>query len=106
MLFVDKIKPYLDPLLGHIKGAFSENGIGSFSRYACAFVLVNAVGWVWFSMFKSHVLPDFTGLTLFVSSCLATLYGTNQAKNVVAAWKGGPDPGTNPGQPISPQEPK
>lgn len=91
----------------HWKQALSENGEGSFTRYACLFILINAAGWVWFSMFKSHVLPDFNGLTLFVSSCLGVLYGTNQAKNVVAAWKGGPDPGTNPGQVLNqPQEPK
>jgi hypothetical protein len=83
----------------HIKEALSENGRGSFSRYACAFILINATAWVWYMIFKTHVLPDFSSLSLYVPATLATLYGSNQVKNVVTAWKGGKpdDDGSKPG---------
>jgi hypothetical protein len=77
--------------LPHIKEALSENGRGSFSRYACAFILINATAWVWYMIFKTHVLPDLSSLSMYVPATLATLYGSNQVKNVVSAWKGKAD---------------
>lgn len=86
---IEFIKSLFSLLPEHVREALSdEKGQGSFARYACAAILLNAIGWVWYVILITHGLPDFTGLTLFVSACLTTLYGTNQAKTVVAAWKG------------------
>jgi hypothetical protein len=81
----------------HIKSALSEKGKGSISRYLCAFIVVNATAWVWYMIFKTHVLPDMSSLAMYVPATLATLYGSNQVKNVVSAWKGNSvDDGGNP----------
>jgi hypothetical protein len=90
---LSKIFPLIKSWGSHFKDAFSENGRGSFSRYACGFILINATAWVWYMIFKTHALPDLTGMAMYVPASMGTLYGANQVKNVVGAWKGNPSPG-------------
>ena len=88
-----KLIQVIKPLAGHFKEALSENGRGSFSRYACAFIIINSVAWIWYMLLKTHGLPDMTSMSYFVPATLGTLYGANQVKNVVGAWKNNPNPG-------------
>lgn len=92
--------PYLAGFMSHIKSALSENGIGSYSRYAGAFVTVSVVGWVTYLVLKTHALPDLGGATAFLAGGNAA-YATNQAKKVAEAIKGSIP--TDPGDPKSSQ---
>lgn len=68
-----------------VKGIFSESdGKASFTRIATAFLIAAAIVWVTRLVWVNHALPDFGGLTLFIS----TLYGLNQAKSVASSITG------------------
>ena len=56
------------------KGVFSDGDQPSFSRVATGFVVAFSLGWVSNIVWKTHALPDFAGLALFVG----TLYGLNR----------------------------
>lgn len=66
-----------------IRRAFSENGEPSSSRILTALVVFFACGWVTSIVARTHALPDFAGLALFIG----TLYGVNQAGKVIAGLK-------------------
>lgn len=54
---------------------FSESdGTPSFARVVTAMLCAAAVGWVSAVVIKTHALPDFAGLALFIS----VLYGGNK----------------------------
>jgi len=62
--------------LGFAKSIFSEpDGKASFTRIATAFLILAALIWVTRLVWQNHALPDFGGLTLFIT----TLYGLNKA---------------------------
>jgi hypothetical protein len=84
----------------HFKQALSEDGVGSFSRYAGAYGIVVASLWVFYAIVKAggHI-PDLSGVALWVTSTSAP-YGANQAKKVAAAIKGSPTKDT-----ATPQDP-
>jgi hypothetical protein len=64
---------------------FSESdGTPSLSRVATAILVAFAMGWVTNIVWKTHALPDFAGLALFVG----TLYGLNKSADFLTAWKG------------------
>jgi hypothetical protein len=56
------------------RGVFSDGDTPSFSRVATGFVVAFSLGWVSHIVWRTHALPDFTGLALFVG----TLYGLNR----------------------------
>lgn len=59
-----------------LREVFSDDdGTGSFSRCAAAFCVLATISWVCFLVYKNHILPDFSGLTLFNSA----IYGINRA---------------------------
>ncbi len=55
-----------------------QDGTPSFSRVATGIIVAFALGWVTRIVCKSNILPDFAGLSLFVT----VLYGANVAR----AW--------------------
>jgi hypothetical protein len=58
-----------------LRGIFcEEDGSPSFSRLATGFMLAFELGWVTDIVIRTHALPDFAGLALFIG----TLYGTNR----------------------------
>jgi hypothetical protein len=59
---------------------FSEaDGTPSFSRVATGIIVAFALGWVSHIVARTHVLPDFAGLALFVT----VLYGANKIGNIL-----------------------
>ena len=63
-----------------LRSMFSEeDGKSSFSRVATALLLLLALGWVTHLVMRNHALPDFGGLTIFISA----LYGLNKVGNAV-----------------------
>jgi len=54
---------------------FSESdGTPSFARVFTGLLVCFAIGWVTHLVWKTHALPDFAGLALFIS----VLYGANK----------------------------
>lgn len=74
-------------MFGHVKEALSENGVGSYSRYAGAAVTLSVIGWVSYIVAKTHALPDLGGAATLLAGGNAA-YATNQAKKVAEAIKG------------------
>lgn len=73
----------------HLREALSEDGVGSYSRYAGAFSIVVAAMWVTYVVVKTGHLPDLGGVATWVTSGQAP-YAANQAKKVASAIKGNP----------------
>lgn len=71
----------------HLREALSEDGVGSYSRYAGAFSIVVAAIWVTYVVVKTGHLPDLGGVATWVTSGQAP-YAANQAKKVASAIKG------------------
>lgn len=65
--------------MGFWRGVFSDGDQPSFSRVASGAVVFFALGWVTHIVWRSHALPDFGGLALFIG----TLYGLNVAGNAI-----------------------
>jgi hypothetical protein len=82
-------------LPAHLREALSEDGVGSYSRYAGAFSVVIAAVWVSYVVFKTHALPDLGGAATWVATGNSA-YAAGQAKRVAAAIKGNPAPNMNP----------
>jgi hypothetical protein len=61
------------------KQLFSESGEASFSRTGSFLALAAGCAWISFVVWKTHALPDLTGLTIFI----ATLYGLGKAGETV-----------------------
>ena len=72
------------------RGVFSEeDGTPSLSRVATMILVFFACGWVTYIVRKTTILPDFTGLIMFIS----TIYGINRFHSgFVAAKNGHSDP--------------
>lgn len=92
MAWYDCVKNLCPP---PIREVLSENGVGSFSRYTCFIVVIAATVWVSYLVGKNKALPDLSGLSLYVTGIIATLYGLNQAKGVASAIKGTGNNGTS-----------
>lgn len=60
-----------------LQGIFMDNGAPSFSRIGSAIALGFSCGWITSIVCKTHVLPDFAGVCMFIG----TLYGTNVIGN-------------------------
>lgn len=73
----------------HIKEALSEDGVGSYSRYAGAFSVIIAALWVSYVVLKTAHLPDMGGVATWVATGNSA-YAANQAKKVASAIKGVP----------------
>lgn len=72
-----------------LREAFSESGTGSASRLLAGLVVVSTIGWVWYYVLVHKALPDLGGPSLFIGSGTSATYGLNQAKTIVASFKGG-----------------
>ena len=79
-------------IFAFLEGVFSDNGQPSFSRVGAGFALAFACGWVTAIVWKTHALPDFMGLTMFIGS----LYGVNVVGSAFKPKTNQPD---QPGQP-------
>jgi len=82
------------PIAQYIREALSENDKGSYSRLSGLIAVVSSVGWVTYVVIKTKALPDFGGVTVFITGANAA-YAANQAKHVVSVMKGSvqnPDP--------------
>lgn len=85
---VGKLKGMLPPL----REVLSEDGVGSYSRYSGAVIIVSTIFWITYLVFKNHALPDLDGPAIFIASG-QTQYAANQIKGIARAMKGGnPDP--------------
>jgi len=64
-----------------------ENGKTSFARIGSFISLLAGIAWVSFLVYKNHVLPDLSGVSLFIG----VPYGTNKFSSVVSQFvsKGG-----------------
>lgn len=67
-----------DKFMGFMAGVFSDNGQPSFSRIGSGLALAFSCGWITSIVMRTHVLPDFAGVCMFIG----TLYGANVAGNV------------------------
>lgn len=68
---------------GFLRGVFSEaDGTPSSSRIFTGIGVGFACGWVTAIVRHSFTLPDFMGLTIFISS----LYGLNAGKNALSDY--------------------
>jgi hypothetical protein len=67
------------------RGVFSDDGIPSFSRIASGALVLISIVWVTIIVLRTHALPDFAGLALFISA----LYGINRAGAAVETLKNG-----------------
>lgn len=63
----------------YLKQLFSDSGEASFSRLGSSVALAAGCGWISFVVWKTHALPHFQGLTIFI----ATLYGLGKAGETV-----------------------
>jgi hypothetical protein len=73
----------------HLREALSEDGIGSYSRYAGAFSIFVGAFWVTYIVLKTGHIPDLGGVATWVASGQSP-YAANQAKKVASAIKGTP----------------
>lgn len=62
------------------------DGTPSFSRVGTAVLIGFAMGWVTSIVTKTHALPDFAGLSLFIS----VLYGANKFSTALTRREGEP----------------
>lgn len=67
------------------RGVFSDSGQPSFSRVATGFIVAFSAGWVTHIVWRSHTLPDMSGLCLFIG----TLYGLNRVTTAFGKTNGG-----------------
>jgi len=66
--------------MSFLKSALSESdGKGSFTRLATGVLVLAALVWITRLVWVNAALPDFGGLTLFISA----LYGLNKASSAV-----------------------
>ena len=72
------------------RGVFSDGGIPSFSRVASGALVLVSIVWVTIIVLRTHTLPDFVGLALFISA----LYGINRASTAAETIKTGRPPET------------
>jgi hypothetical protein len=63
------------------RSAFSESGYPSMSRVMTGFAVLGAIAWTTIIVLRKTELPDFGGMTLFISA----LYGINKAAQTVTA---------------------
>ena len=69
----------LQGISAFLKGAISEStGEPSFGRLGALAVVISTIGWVTFVVLKTHVIPDLSGPTLFLSSGTSATYGANK----------------------------
>lgn len=64
--------------MNFLRGVFSDNGQPSFSRCASGVIVLSVLVWTSHVIFKTHALPDMGGISLFMSTSVGTLYGTNK----------------------------
>lgn len=64
---------------GFFKGLLrEEDGTPSFARTGCLFLLLAVIAWVTHVVIKMHALPDFSGIGVFLTQGLLSLYGVNK----------------------------
>jgi len=66
-----------------IKGVLSNaDGTGSASRVGTLLVIIAAIVWVSYIVFRNNSIPDLTGLALYETSIIGILYGVGRAADV------------------------
>ena len=74
----------IPPSLSFLRSVFSEaDGAGSMSRIGTMLVVVFALAWVTYLVVRHDVLPDLSGLAIWVVSISTSLYGVNRLADVV-----------------------
>lgn len=68
----------------YLKDLFSESSTASFGRVGAGIALIASIGWVSWVVFKTNVVPDLGGVSLFIG----TLYGLSKAGSVAQAFSG------------------
>jgi hypothetical protein len=83
--------------MNFFKRAFSEAGEPSSSRLLSGFVIFIPNIWITFLVFKNGQLPDFGGITLWVTSIVGVILGLNKAPAIAGAITGTiPPPAPSP----------
>lgn len=78
-----------------VKEGFSEpNGSGSFGRLGAGAIVFSTLVWVTYVVLKTHVIPDLSGPSLFLSTGTSATYGANKLATALKD-KNGPDSNTN-----------
>lgn len=67
-----------------LSGASGET---SSARVGTLIVILSATVWVSLCVFRTHVIPDLSSLTFYVTSVIGVLYGTNKIAETVQAIK-------------------
>jgi hypothetical protein len=67
-----------EKLFAYLKSTFSEaDGTGSVTRLLAGSGVLSAIVWVSFIVFKTHVLPDLSGASLWLGASFSG-YGINK----------------------------
>jgi hypothetical protein len=85
--------------MNFFRRAFSEAGEPSSSRLLSGFVIVMPNIWITFLVFKDGKLPDFGGITLWVTGIVGMIMGLNKAPAIASAITGttpNPPPAATP----------
>lgn len=86
---MNKIKELLARFVGFIKSALSESdGQGSYTRFSGMLIILAAIAWVTYLVFKTHSMPDMSGVTVFVSGGAGGQYAINKGEDIVNAIRG------------------
>lgn len=78
---------FIKAALAFLKSVFSEDGQGSYSRFASGAIVFSTLGWITYLVIKHGALPDLSGPALFIGAGSA-VYGVNKAEAIVGALKG------------------
>lgn len=70
-----------------LREAFSENGVGSFSRVASGIHMVAGIAWVSHVVWHAHALPSGDSLA-GVAAIMVAPYGANRLSSAIAALRG------------------
>lgn len=63
------------------------DGSGSSSRIGILLTIFAALGWISICVWKTHTIPDLSGLTLYETSIITALYAPNKVSEVLAKIK-------------------
>lgn len=74
--------------LSFLKTVLSEDGQGSYSRFAGFLIVVATLGWITYLIIMTKTMPDLTGPTAFITVSSGSHYLTNKASDILSAFKG------------------
>lgn len=74
--------------LSFLKTVLSEDGQGSYSRFAGFMIVLATLVWVTYLVIKNKVMPDLTGPTAFITVSSGSHYLTNKASSIISSITG------------------